>query len=261
MDVSAEIDAEHPRATRTYAIQEQTRDLYGYIWVDNLFVSDLLRHKTSRLAASKDTIDGRPCDVLRGVTSHGTLTLWLDSASDYVPLRLHLWKDGNDLMAKTPMRLQKAQNLRLARPNLPVRQYELQVDFRPESIGGRTAIAGYVLKERFIYEGGPEFSMRVEFGRDRIRFDPKPEDLEPTVPIPEETRVLVTNAPGIRAKWSGGKLVMGFDKPTIASLKGNWVSEPSTPAPWRRPLVVTTAGLLILAAGALAWRRFSKSAA
>ena len=62
------------------------------------------------------------------------------------------------------------------------------------------------------------------------------------------------------AKWSGGKLVLGFDKPTVASLKANWVSEPSSPALWRRPIVVATTALLVLAAGILAWRRLSAAA-
>ena len=105
----AEVDAEKPRAALTYAVQEQTCDLYGYIRVDHLFVADLLRRSTSRLTAGTETIDGRSFNVLKGVTSHGTLTLWLDPASGNVPFRLRLWKDGNDLLDKTPMRLQKAQ--------------------------------------------------------------------------------------------------------------------------------------------------------
>ncbi len=261
MDVSAEVDAEKPIAAGTYAIQEQTRDLYGYIWVDKLFVSDLLRRNSPHLRARGETIDGRPHDVLECVTSHGTLTLWLDPASNHVPRRLRLRKVRDDLMEKTPMRLQKAQNRRWARPNLPVRQYELYVDYRPILVGDRAAISGYVRNELFTYEGGPEFSIRLAFNLDHIRFDPRPEDLEPTLSIPEDTNVLITNAPGICAKWTGGKLVMGYDKPTVASLRANWASEPSTARLWRRPLVLTTAGIFMLVAGALAWRRFSKSAA
>ncbi len=39
MDVgSAEVDAENPMAATTYAMQEQTSDLYGYIAVDRILV-------------------------------------------------------------------------------------------------------------------------------------------------------------------------------------------------------------------------------
>lgn len=256
----AEFDAQKPVAARSYAVQDQTGALYGYIPVDDLLVADLLRQKSSRLTAGTEVIDGRRYDVLTGATSHGAVTLWLDGALNYAPLRLRIHKAGNDIMGKTPMRLQKAPNYMWARPNLPVREYELQVDLRPTSIEGRTVFAGYLMMERFGYEGGPEFSIRTEASLDHIRLLPKPEELEPTLPIPEETSVDVRNSPGLRAKWSGGKLVMLYDKPTVASLKANWVSDQGSRALWRRPLVLATAGLLTLAAGVLVWRSCLKAA-
>ncbi len=206
-------------------------------------------------------LDGRQCEVLEAVTSYGILTLWLDPAADYAPLRTRMWKEGNDLMGKTPMRLQKPHNYRWARPNLPVRQFELQVDYQQQRIGGRAAPAAYTQNYRYIYEGGSEFAIRIECNLEHVRFDPRPEELEPTVPIPEDTRVHIRNAPAIRAKWSGGKLVLGYDKPTVASLKANWVSDPGPTAFWRRPLVLAAAVASALTAGFLAWRRFSRAAA
>ncbi|MFI5456155.1 MAG: hypothetical protein ACHRXM_11965 [Isosphaerales bacterium] len=258
--IVAEVDADKPAGARQYAIQNETSVLYGHIRVDGLFLTDLLRSKTSQLTVATEMIDGRRCDVLKGGTSHGTVTLWLDPAANHAPIRMQMRKAGNDLMGKTPMRLQKATNYKGAKPNLPLREFELQVDFRPTSIEGQTVIAGYVRRDRFIYEGGPEYSIRIEASLDHIRLVPKPEELEPTVLIPEETSVYVRNAPGLRAKWSGGKLVMGYDQPTVASLKANWVSEQGPPALWRRPLVLTTAALLTLAAGVLVWRYFLKGA-
>ena len=99
--------------------------------------------------------------------------------------------------------------------------------------------------------------MRYEFTLDQFRFEPKPEDLEPTLPIPEGTRVMVTNAPGIAAKWSRGKLVMNYDKPVVADLKGTWVSEEKSVPLWRRPLALAAGALLVLVAGILAWRRMA----
>ena len=230
-NVVAEVDAQKPAGAGEYAVQEQTSVPYGYIPVDQLFLADLLRQKASRLAASSEAIDGRTCDVLTGATSHGTMSLWLDSELNFAPLRMLIRKAGNDLMDKTPMRLQKALNYRWARPNLPVREYDLQVDFRPSSIEGRTVIAGYNRAERFRYEGGQDYSIRSEVTLDHIRLVPKSEELEPTLPIPEETRVNIRNVPGLRAKWSGGKIVMPYDKSTVASLKANWVSEQGAPHP------------------------------
>lgn len=257
MDVSAEVDAEKPTATHRYFVSGEVSDLYGYINVDGVTVDDMLRQKATRLSSRRESIEGRSCDVLMGVTAHGTLTLWLDPASKYAPVRLRLWKEGDDLMDKTPMRLQKAEVGRWARPNLPMRQYELQEDFRLQSIKGRIAPASYVRIDRRIYQGGQEFVSRKESSLDHIRFDPKHDDLEPTLPIPEDTNVLLRNAPGIRAKWSGGKLVMNYDKPAVASLKGKWVSEVKTVSFWRRPLVVMIAVLLSLFGITLAWRHRS----
>jgi hypothetical protein len=253
-DVLAEVDAQKPTGAGEYAIQEQTSVLYGYISVDQLFVTDLLRDKSTRLTSGSEAIEGRSCDILKGLTTHGTVTLWLDSSSDYAPVRIHLRKSGNDLMDKIPMRLQKAPNYMWARPNLPTREYELHLDARPVSIDGRTALAGYVRRDLFVYEGGSEYSIRSDAVFDNVRLLPKPGDLEPTLPIPEETRVSIRNAPGLQAKWSGGKIVMLFDKPTVASLKANWVSEQSSPPLWRRPLVLAALTLLVLAA-ALLFRR------
>ena len=100
MDVSAEIDAEKPKAARRYFVRGEVADLYGYIGEDGITADDMLRQRTTRLTAGGETIDGRSCDVLRGVTAHGTLTLWLDPASDYAPVRLHLWKENNRPLGK-----------------------------------------------------------------------------------------------------------------------------------------------------------------
>ncbi len=261
MDVSAEVDAEKPKAARRYFVRGEVADLYGYIGEDGITADDMLRQRTTRLTAGGETIDGRSCDVLRGVTAHGTLTLWLDPASDYAPVRLHLWKENNDLLEKTPMRLLKADANRGARPKLPLRQYELQVDFRLQSIQGRIAPTSYVRTDRFIYEGGQEFLSRSDFSLEHIRFDPKPEDVEPTLPIPEETSVFLMNGPGIQAKWSGGKLVKNYDQPVVAALKGKWFSEEKTVPLWRRPLVMAIAVLLVLVGIILAWRYRSAVAA
>ncbi len=215
MDVSAELGAQNPKTESNYAVLFPTMDLYGFIWADHLFIGDMLREKTTRLSSRKEAIDGRTCSVLEGATSHGTLTLWLDSASDHAPLRLRLWKEGDDLMGQTPMRLQRPHESRLTRPNLPVRQYEYQVDFRTRPVGKRTAIAGYVCKERYIHDGGSQYEVRSEFTLDHMRFDPKPEDLKPTLPIPEGTRVMIVNAPQTKAKWSKGQVVLGDGKSSL----------------------------------------------
>ena len=189
-------------------------DLYGFIWADHLFIGDMLREKTTRLSSRKEAIDGRACSVPEGATSHGTLTLWLDSASDHAPLRLRLWKEGDDLMGR-PHEATETPRKPLDQPNLPVRQYEYQVDFRTRPVGKRTAIAGYICKERYIHDGGSEYEVRSEFTLDHMRFDPKPEDLKPTLPIPEGTRVMIVNAPQTKAKWLKGQVVIGDGKSSL----------------------------------------------
>lgn len=257
MDVSAEIEAEKPEAARRYFIRGEVADLYGYVYLDGITIDDMLRQRTSRLTSGLDTIEGRACHVLKGVTKYGIVTLWLDAALDDVPIRLHLWKQGSDLMDNTPMRAMKASSGLSTRPNLPMRQYELQVDFQPEPIQGRTFPAKYSRLDRLVYEGGQVFLTSQKFRLDHVRFDPKPEDVEPTLPIPEETPVYLINGPGIPSKWSQGKLVKGYDKSVVVSLKGKWFSEVKTVPLWRRPLVVTAAILLFLLCGLLAWRNRS----
>ena len=102
--VVAEIGAEKPAGAREYSIQNPTFVLYGYIPNDRLYILDLLRETTSRLSVGSELVEGRRCDVLKAVTTHGVVTLWLDPAAGYAPLRLNLHKAGNDLLNKTAMR-------------------------------------------------------------------------------------------------------------------------------------------------------------
>ncbi len=49
---------------------------------------------------------------------------------------------------------------------------------------------------------------------------------------------------------------MDYEKPTVAELKANWVSDPGPVSFWRRPIVLTVVTALVLAVSVYGWRQF-----
>ena len=259
LHVSAEYEEKEPKAAREFAIQNATAVLFGYLQPDRLFVRDLLRAKTSRITTSVQMSNGKEYYVVGGATSHGTLSVWLDPVADFAPIRVQLHKSGNDLLNKTPMRLLKAAgDEKEPRPNLPLRERKFDVEYKLVSIGNRTGVSGYVRRDDQIYEGGASYSRRVDATLDGVHFDPRPDELEPSLSIPNETRVFIRNAPGLAAKWSDGKLVMGYDNPTVAAIDASKFSAPESRMSiwWICSLVsVLVVGIYLL----IRWRRKKNS--
>jgi hypothetical protein len=250
----AEVDAERPTSAGEYKIQNQSCNLYGYLPADRLTVTDLLRDTTTRLVTRTEMLEGRRCRVLEGQTAHGQVTLWLDPAAAFAPVRLRVVKGEADLLDKVPMRTLKAETSELSPyPKLPMRGMEIQIDYRLGTVAGRPMIVGYTRLDRFLYEGGSDYLRRDEGNLSEIRFDPAPAALEPSLAIPDGTKVVVRNSPSLRAKWSGGKLVLDYDKPTVAKLSGEWQSETSDKSPWGRPLVLGTVAIVTLSLMCLVW--------
>ncbi len=167
-----------------------------------------MRLKSTRTKVRSDRIEGKSLQVLEGETRYGLITVWLDPASDYAPVRLRQKKSGDDLMGEVPLSSLKASgDDRQDRPNLPLRGVDFQVDYRMALIDGKRAVTGFLRLDRLIYEGGAEFSLRCEVTLKNIRFDPKPAELERTIPIPEGTPVSVRGE-RIRARWEGGRVVV-----------------------------------------------------
>jgi hypothetical protein len=258
--VAAEVDAEKPVSAENYAELNQTNALYGYLPWDGRFVTDVLRQGTTRMKSRSDSISGRPAYVLEGATPYGRITLALDPAQGFAPLFLQEEKSGDDLWNKVPMRSQKAQgNSRGPMPYLPWRKIESRVDYRTGPEGGRVVIEGYTRIDHITFEGGADYWLRYEATLSDVVSEPTPQDLEPTIPIPEGSLVNVRNAPSLRARWVNGHLVLDYDKPTVAALKANWVSEGSTSQAWRRPLVLATLGLVVASLCVLVWKRFHRT--
>jgi hypothetical protein len=257
--VSAEVDAERPLSADQYMAENQTCALYGYLPSDNLTVADLLRDPAIRLTTRAESVAGRACRVIEGTTRYGRVTLWLDPAASFAPIRLRMVKGEADLMGKVVMRDLKAPTHKSGpAPRLPMRGMELQIDYRIGSIGDRPTIVGYSRLDRFIYEGGSDFQRRDDAELKNIRFDPDPAALEPTLAIPDETQVHIRNSPSLRAKWSSGKLVLDYDKPTIATLQAKWQSDTSDDPLWRRPLALAGAALVALILLCLGWARWHR---
>jgi len=245
--VSAEVDEKKPSAATSYATENQTNALYGYLPGDGLFVSDVLRKYISVVNVRLDSISDRPSYVLEAKTPHGTVSLWLDPGAEFAPIRLRVSKSPKDLFGGTPIQSLKGRgDKKRAAPALPLRGVEYQVDFRAAPVADKVGIVQYERLDRLIFEGGRDYSMRYAAEMTRVGFAPTSAELEPTLPIPENTRVYIQNAPGISAEWVGGKLTLHYDKPTVAALHANWFSESSSVTLWKRPLFILTAPLLVL---------------
>lgn len=210
--VSAAFDTEKHEWSEKYATLNQTNPLYGYLPFDHRFITDVLHERTTRLSSRVEEVAGVRAHVLEGVTPLGVITLSLDPARDFAPLRLRVEKSRDHLLNGIPMRLYGAGG----RPNgpmpdLPMRRIEFRVDYRTARHGGRHLIQGYTRHDRIEYEGNKEYSRRYEATFSDLADAPGPKDLEPTIPIPEGSLVHVRNDPGIRARWTKGRLVLEDD--------------------------------------------------
>jgi hypothetical protein len=255
--VVAEIDAERPTAPGQYKKLNESCDLYGYLPADDLTVADLLGDPATRLSTRAEVVAGRPCQVLDGVTAHGKVTLWLDPSAAHAPVRLRVVKGEMDLMGKVVMKsLEAPKDSSGPAPALAMRGMEVQIDYKIEPVADRPMIVGYTRLDRYVYEGGEDYQRRDEVKLSDIRFDPPSAALEPTLGIPEETQIIVRNSPGLRAKWSGGKIVLDNDKGTVENLQGKWVSDTSSAPFWSRPMVWLGAAAALLGLVWFAWARW-----
>ncbi len=185
--VVAEVDAERPTSASEYKTQDESCNLYGYLHSDRLTVTDLLRDSATRLTTRADVLAGRPCHVLEGVTAHGRVTLWLDPAASFAPIRMRLVKGEADLIDKVRMGTLKAPKSDSGPyPKLPMRGMDIQLDYRIGMVAGRPMIVGYTRHTRFLYEGGSEYQRHHEGTLSDIHFDPAPKALEPSLAIPDE---------------------------------------------------------------------------
>ena len=195
--VVAEVDAERPTAPEGYKAQNESCDLYGFLPADGLTVADILRDPATRLTTRSEVVDGRPCRVLDGATTHGQVSLWLDPAASFAPVRPRVVKGESDLMGQVAMKTLKASTSPFgAEPKRPMRGMEIQIDYRISPVAGRPMIVGYTRLDRFLYQGGVDFPRRDVAELSDIRFDPPPRAVEPTlVAIPVETPVVVRPPP------------------------------------------------------------------
>ena len=254
--VVAEVDAERPTAPEGYKAQNESCDLYGFLPADGLTVADILRDPATRLTTRSEVVDGRPCRVLDGATTHGQVSLWLDPAASFAPVRLRVVKGESDLMGQVAMKTLKASTSPFgAEPKRPMRGMEIQIDYRIGPVAGRPMIVGYTRLDRFLYQGGVDFLRRDVAELSDIRFDPPPGAVEPTLAIPEETPVVIRNSPSRRARWSGGKLILDDGNSTVVAPRGKWESETSGDPSWVRPLVVGGSAVVALGLVGLGWAR------
>jgi hypothetical protein len=255
--VVAEIDADQPTALDMYKKLNETCNVYGYLPADDLTVAELLGSQATRLTIRTEDVAGQPCHVLEGMTSHGRIALWLDPSASFAPVRLQVTKGEEDMIGKVAMKTLEAPTDQSGpEPALALRGMEVQINYRIEPVADRPTIVGYTRLDRYLYEKGEEYQRRDEVQLSEIRFDPSASALEPTLPIPEETPVIVRNALGLSAKWSGGKIVFDSDKETVDSIQGKWVSEVSGTPWWRRALVWCGAVLALLGIVWFGWARW-----
>jgi hypothetical protein len=203
--------------------------IIGGIWIPTFLQS-------SKLSAQQDTLDGRPVDVLRGVSGDIEITLWLDPAMNHIPRKI-VYDNHNSTPGSPPATLVYKVNRFEEKGGvfIPVEAIETQHTAahvaagmkRLKVVNGKVVLDVLPKKD----ENGkiamdPASTGLTEVRLVDIQFNPKfaDNDFKFSKPIPDGTKVSVSFERPIRHvsyEWRQGKVVkvvepaiMGKFRPT-----------------------------------------------
>jgi hypothetical protein len=201
--------------------------IIGGIWIPTFLQS-------SKLSAKWDTLEGRPVEVLRGVSGDIEISLWLDPAMKHVPRKI-LYDNHRSKLGSPPVTFVYKVNRFEEKGGvfIPVEAIETQHTPPHEAAGiahvkvvnGKVVLDVLPKKD----ENGKIVMAPASTGLTEVRlvdiqFDPKFTDFKFSKPIPDGTKVSVPFEPTIRHvsyEWRQGKVVkvvepaiMGKFRPT-----------------------------------------------
>lgn len=263
-------DYEDVRETM-HADQDFAGNLDGYMFgSSHRSVPDLLAEGELHLHDDQETIDGERCYVLEATTKYGTVKAWIAPGKGYHALKYAIDKKKDDLFDETPFGA-------LGEPGKKgVRWTALLHSAQVERVGDVFVPVAGELSYTSYLEDGEKHVQRYTVERNDIDLNPDFEALGAFVlGVPNGTRVLRDDFPGISWEWQDGKVVPSVSasdvdvidkqisqlrdkevKPTEkgpiagASLNREVVSaEPRSASKVLRFLILPVVGLVVVVAG------------
>jgi hypothetical protein len=148
------------------------------------------------------------CVVIESKTDRGMYKAWLDPAHALLPRRIHVRTAGSDkLLDGKPLSSAPRDRPGSIYPTSQLSQIDRLVDnVKFAEFGGAPVIKAFRNVTTDLYADGQKLVKRVDFNIDAFLV-PSAESVSLTVPIPDNTPVVVRRDPHIPYVWRDGKIV------------------------------------------------------
>lgn len=126
------------------------------------------------LRGDMETVDGHRTYVLRADTESGDYTVWVDPESGYLPRRVRVYKQADDLLFGKPVSYVSEKRLKAGLPVMPPRKswtYLLN-SVKVERIGEHPAITGFSGEEDTEHATGTHMRRRASFEVTDVELSP-----------------------------------------------------------------------------------------
>lgn len=197
--ILAHLDAGEKRETMAGSLKCQGL-LEGRLWVmDGHTLGELLRRADTLNVEEDEVTDGLKTFRMEADTAYGEIVLWLAPEQDYRPVKMLVWKSGNDLLDDTP----------LTESSVAIWSLELRdVEFEQRD---RTWFAkGATVETSITMESGEQKVSKFEYDRRHVALAPKFERRDAfQLEVPDGTPVTVDELRGLdrRYLWQDGVIV------------------------------------------------------
>jgi len=229
---------------------------YGAVVGDSgRLLPDLLR--MCALSVRSDSLVGNAVFILEGRGPYGLYKLWLDPSIGYLPRRIEILKEGNDLMGNKA--ISQITGDGSLYPASRQKQFSVVVeDFQYQPLGAGFVPTTYSEDAQWIYEDGSQVSVSTAVVLSEFTLLTDSSDklsdkaFELSMKIPDGTRVDVLDSPNISYLWRDGKIEKGVGRDAVQVLEG-LKFENSVRV--RSRLMIGCVLLIIILVGVLFWRR------
>ena len=203
--------AENPPYTFLYS----AKVIFGYLDLGGReFLPDILEGGgvTGTRVSSDSGTQGQVVQ-LESNGPYGKHTVWIDPAAGYLPTRIEVVKQGPHVMNGTKISSQKRRpNDGDIWPNQKLIRYRQRIEnIVTQTVDDHPLIAGFTMTQVYEYDQGDSLTWthRVAIQDVRTSLDWDDASLfQPTIEIPDGTRVYVNDSRNIDYIWSGGEIVL-----------------------------------------------------
>lgn len=231
--------------THSFAVDSRT------LLNDQKSLAELLAASNTR--SEVGVLDGKAVTVIEATSKWGKLTLWLDPARGYLPLKVVQEKGAGDLI-DDGQALQSMVRNEDGKPTPLDSHTQHFVTTRIESVGGRAMVTGFTRRASSRYRDGTATEYAESVALSEVKpvagWDKNPFVLSTIVP--NGTSVTAVDDKPIQYEWRGGQIVKLVNAATVASAGSHTFV---LPAPRdRRWLWAAAAAGVVVTAGLIAWR-------